>query len=254
MKNDDYTYIHSGASGNEHSAAPLKKSPLDTETSPVSIPEMRPIGGISSVLIFIQALSGILSLWDVFAYANFYLCVENGVEAEEEFWDLYSLLAGENLPVPFAFVYLIAIVLMIIWNYRTAKNAVAMTKGKLDLRPGFYAASSYIPIVNIFYPYKGLKRIYNLAVKPENRDWSRTSGIIIIWWIFSMACGIFVFYEIRSPELLELLEYYPHKFQFALAEGFWSCLFDVISTLVSIRIIWIVNKGQSRIIESGNKQ
>ncbi len=89
-------------------------------------------------------------------------------------------------------VYILAIVLFCVWLHRVARNARALGVRNLDNTPGWAVGYFFIPIMNLFVPYKAVKEIWQSSDPDAEPDfWShRPAGLVGSWWAFFLIGNI----------------------------------------------------------------
>lgn len=86
----------------------------------------------------------------------------------------------------FIHYYFITGISFLYWLDGASKNALSFKPVESKFTPGWQVAYYFIPILNFFVPYKGMKEIWRVSKKPH--DWKNTdnsvSPIVGWWWFF----------------------------------------------------------------------
>lgn len=84
----------------------------------------------------------------------------------------------------FLLIFVIGVVLFCIFLFRAHRNALALGITDLSYSAGWTIASFFIPVVNLFAPYIGVREIYQAsdpAATPDN--WRRCpASAVTLWW------------------------------------------------------------------------
>ncbi len=75
---------------------------------------------------------------------------------------------------------LLTVVLFCLWLYRATTNLTVLRNRPLEMSPGWAVGSFFVPGLNFFSPYKGLKQLYQGAT-------GRQDGSVGLWWGFFIA-------------------------------------------------------------------
>lgn len=90
-----------------------------------------------------------------------------------------------------------------LWGYRAAVNAVHAARQPVELKPGFFIGSFFIPLLNLWNPYMGMKRLYNISRGCETAGYRRFTWLVAFWWfgflVFETA-GTATFHLFRNAD------------------------------------------------------
>ena len=85
-------------------------------------------------------------------------------------------------------VFILTAVVFCVWVVRAAKNARALGAQGMTVSPGWCAGWFFVPIANLFMPFKGVSEIYKASepgMNPANpQAWKDVAvpGVLIAWW------------------------------------------------------------------------
>lgn len=160
-------------------------------------------------------------------------------------------LIDENVISLFGALYSVNLVLFIIcgiffllWTYRANKNIrVLNSKYQFEFSPGWSVGAFFIPILNLYWPYKVIKEIRTASLIDEKKATSRT--LLLVWWITFLLQNILQranAARIPMQSELDVRNYFAQSF-------LWS-IFAIISALLAIIITRKINIAQK--IRAGN--
>lgn len=92
----------------------------------------------------------------------------------------------------FLLIFVIGVVLFCIFLHRAHRNTLALGITDLSYSTGWTIASFFIPVVNLFAPYVGVREIYQAsdpAATPDNWREGSASAVTLWWaiWILQLA-------------------------------------------------------------------
>ena len=150
----------------------------------------RPHTTLSRWLLSLLGFSGMLYLVMIFTGVNERRTL-NGIKegsfpsteemiAAAEFSDL---LQG-SIAILFLLVWLPTMALSLVWIYRSACNAHALSRVRVHPSPGWAVGWYFVPFAHLFKPYSAMKEIWAASSNPQ--DWKRlpTPAILKWWWFF----------------------------------------------------------------------
>lgn len=132
-------------------------------------------------------------------------------------------------------LFVAGVVFFMMFIFRCAKNCRALGAENMEMSPGWCVGWFFIPIANLFMPYKGVKEIY-MASDPKSDavSWKRVavSSLLPAWWAFWIISNIVSQVEFRlamqdSVELVQASTYIT-LISFPLS---------IVSTILAIMII-----------------
>ncbi len=74
-------------------------------------------------------------------------------------------------------------ILFLVWIYRFCRAAHARSEIPLSVSPGWTVGYFFIPIANLFMPYRGIQQAYRACADPEYWGDTKSSSLILLWWI-----------------------------------------------------------------------
>lgn len=83
-------------------------------------------------------------------------------------------------------LYLTTVVFFCVWLYRSYDNLRAFGNRPLGHSPGWAVGSFFVPIVNLFVPYRAVKELWQRSV-PESESFLSEPDVpawLSIWWLF----------------------------------------------------------------------
>jgi hypothetical protein len=105
--------------------------------------------------------------------------------------DADGLIPGaDGLVLATSFTRLASVVLFVVagflvlkWIYRVVANARTLTGGHgMDMTPGWAVGWFFIPIANLFKPFKGVEEAWKASERPSAPGEVETPGLLRWWW------------------------------------------------------------------------
>ena len=142
----------------------------------------RLVAGLMMAFICVNLMTIGYELFEINYYARM---MEGVVSEEEEFF--YALVAiGSGLL--YLIVYISTAVLFLMWVHRAYKNLQPLGAPRVESTPGWAVGYFFIPIVNLFYPYRIMRELWRKS-DPEVQDPDHylalpqsTPAILPLWW------------------------------------------------------------------------
>ena len=75
------------------------------------------------------------------------------------------------------------------WIYRATANAHALSD-EMTVSPGLAVGSYFIPILNLFKPFQGMKEAWLASHHRSNWHGEPTPGLLIVWWTLWLVTNI----------------------------------------------------------------
>jgi len=135
----------------------------------------------------------------------------------------------------------IVAVLFLVWVYRVARNAHAMT-----IRPMRFTAGSavwwyFVPIYNIFRPYQAFFELWSVSADPDAPYRKRRTDMLALWWfLWLTSSGLHLLaipFLLRHEEIAALL---TGNFLRLVAD-----FFSILLVLALVRIVVRLNRLQA---------
>ena len=78
-------------------------------------------------------------------------------------------------------------VAFLMWTHRVASNV----RGRIDFSPGWAVGSYFVPILNVFQPYRCLADVWDASDPDPSADRfaPRSHGLLLGWWLAWLASG-----------------------------------------------------------------
>jgi hypothetical protein len=82
-------------------------------------------------------------------------------------------------------VRIMVLIVFLIWISRANKNGSSLGAVDMEFSPALCVAGFFIPIVNLYWPYKAVKEIWKASHPDYLHDWHQatTSPVLGWWWI-----------------------------------------------------------------------
>lgn len=76
------------------------------------------------------------------------------------------------------------------WVYRANANARQLGAAGMDSSPGWAVGSFFIPLMNLWMPYRAMREIWQASAAPG--DWKNHPGgvIVPVWWAFFLLSSV----------------------------------------------------------------
>lgn len=82
---------------------------------------------------------------------------------------------------------------ILMWIYRANRNARALGAHNMTVSPAWSVGSFFVPIANLFIPYRAMKEIWQASRRPDDwRTGDKTSILLPAWWTFWLLNGFAV--------------------------------------------------------------
>ena len=87
-------------------------------------------------------------------------------------------------------IYIATVVCFLVWLYRAYDNLRAFNRSsRLNHSSGWAVGSFFIPIVNLFVPYRAVSEVWQKSVPPDG-FLSKVPGFFPVWWLFWLLASI----------------------------------------------------------------
>lgn len=112
-------------------------------------------------------------------------------ELSENLMGTVILVAAFMLTIFDVIIYLVTVVFFLIWLYRAYDNIRAFDPwSRLNYSPGFVVGSFFIPIANLFVPYRAVKELWQKSRGPNEAILSEpTPASFPLWWLFWLSAS-----------------------------------------------------------------
>jgi len=127
-----------------------------------------------------------------------------------------------------------------LWTHRVARNAIALG-ARVPISPGMAVGSHFIPIVNLWRPYRILADVWNASNPDLEADPYRdpTPALVLVWWV------VWVVSRYAGPALLhgdtaETASQWIHSLQLSLV----SLAVDSVALVLVVAVVWALTRRQ----------
>ena len=90
------------------------------------------------------------------------------------------------------------IILLLRWIYLSNMNSKLMGAKNMQFSPGWAVGWNFVPIMNLFMPFRVMKEIWKTSKDPENWESLETPSIIIWWWPITLISNGVTNYSLRA--------------------------------------------------------
>ena len=156
---------------------------------------MKPLKGLATAIMILLGITALVALFAAFAYFNRASVLDDlankTIQDVEDADDFVGAANGF-----FSLMSIATAVVWIIWQFRHAKNAVAL-RGPTGLAPGWAIGGWFIPVGNLVLPQMQLMQ----AAKASDPDLApgqptangRAPGALIAWWVLLVLAAVMNF-------------------------------------------------------------
>lgn len=158
---------------------------------------------VSNETVARLAITGLALCMFLSMVAMIFIGLEIGLVSKmmnDEFVTLESLEASDFrqqiIAITYVLAFLVTVIFFSIWFYRAYRNLPALGARGLHTSPGWAVGYFYIPIVNLYRPYRAAKEIWQASVptsEPNHPNaWQdqKVSSIVGWWWGFWIASSV----------------------------------------------------------------
>jgi hypothetical protein len=179
---------------------PVQGTGVDPRAGAVGAPKptwWRPLDGLRTALVVLFACTAASSVAVVIALVN-RLGVISDIEAGQFGFDLVQRAndADDAVGLAAGFTLVLAIataVLLIIWQWRCAKNAELLGRDQPRFGPGWSIGAWFIPLANFVIPvliFQDLWRASSAGARPGAWRSEKGSGLVALWWVLFVVSAI----------------------------------------------------------------
>lgn len=137
------------------------------------------------------------------------------------------------------FTFLAAAIAWSFWVKRAYQNILEVFDGVPHETPGWAAALYWIPLVNLFKPYRNMLEIWRAGAAPEERG---RVGFLFAWWAIYLLS--FVHFSVSGPSAGAM------RGAHLLALG--DDVFDVLAALAAILVVHRVTRAHQERARDGS--
>ena len=194
-----------------------------TGQGPVATSAIAKLATVTQVLLLVYGVTSVLTigveLFGITAATAFL----DGQATSTDMLDMYDV-STSAISILSTLALIAAGVLWAIWQYRTAKAVVGLTRRG----PGWHAGSWFVPIVSLWFPYQNISDLWQ-AVGRARPSW------LGIWWFLWLASNLVIQLSSRVYLAAEDLE------QFRLAMGL--SIAGEVFLLAALPFAWLIVRG-----------
>lgn len=133
-----------------------------------------------AALSVVAVVSGVMEYSVLSGIKNGTFASDAEMTAAAEATDTRQMIIGL---VQFA-VAIAAIVLFLMWVYRSNRNARSFGPHTMRTTPGWSVGWFFIPIANLWKPYQAVKEIWEVSRNPANPEDANPQPLLGWWWFF----------------------------------------------------------------------
>jgi hypothetical protein len=82
---------------------------------------------------------------------------------------------------------ILTIILFMMWVYRASQNIRAFGAQDVKFTPGWAVGWFFIPVANLWMPFKAMSEIFRASVRPDARKTEPNAPLLGQWWFFWVA-------------------------------------------------------------------
>lgn len=135
-------------------------------------------------------------------------------------------------------VFLAVVICFCRWKHRTYSNLPALDSPAPRYSPNWAVGSYFVPILNLFRPFRAMKDIWNGTLR---RDLETSVPTINYWWIAWMASAVIE----NASARLELRAETVAQVQAARGISVVSDMADVIAAILLIKVVSAITTAQT---------
>jgi hypothetical protein len=209
--------------------------PLDLEEK-----GLRPIASLSANLIRLLRINAGVAGLGVLLFLSQIILHLSGRYIE--FSDLLKF-GSIILNIFFLLSYLACVGLILLWIFRTHRNAALFQSAEPSITPGWALGWFFVPIANLWMPYRAMRQLWLASTVPNveasrSMAETRSTGLVALWWFLVVFNGLFAILSVRlGIMLVDSLALY------ATLQFFFAAL-DVAIPISLSAIVATVARGQ----------
>ena len=118
------------------------------------------------------------------------------------------------------------------WIYRVSTNSAVLFPSDARITPGWSVGWFFIPIANLWMPFRGMKQIYSASAQPASFD-SAIAPVMPGWWACFIIGNILGRVSFRLDLRAETLGEYAAANYFGIA----GSVFSIVAAVLWLRIV-----------------
>lgn len=150
--------------------------------------------------------------------------------------DALGMVAGGGLML----AYLIAVIASGRWIFRVNKNAQAQNQDWITVSPGWNIGFFFIPIANLFMPFRGLRQTLQVSTAPHAPEHVAIPALMPLWWLAWLAMSILGNISFRLSLNAETLD----QLRTVAVLNLVTTPVDLLGTILFMMVIWRITRLQ----------
>jgi hypothetical protein len=196
------------------------------------------------LLIGLAIISTIVAVAKLSHYRVLHAMIDRDAAALAAFSPMTKLLLALMNPAELAQAIdlCVAVPLFVIWVHRMQANTFAL--GILGLRytPAWAVGWYFVPIVNLWMPYRVMREIWCANRNPAGWQYDRAPGALILWWLLWLASIVYIRISINDGSAQDVL---LAEMSDAKSEGVRAA-FRAASAVASLMLVTLLHQFQER--------
>jgi hypothetical protein len=148
----------------------------------------------------------------------------------------------QNMKALYFAVFFVAMIVFSQWIYRVATNARALSMHKFEVSPRMAVASNFIPVVNLWLPYRAMSEIWRASRNPSSWRGDAAGAFLGLWWALWLVSCVLGNISVRINAGPETAEDIRRSTQLALV---WGAL-DIASVVMALFLVIRLTAYQMR--------
>lgn len=148
--------------------------------------------------------------------------------------------------IPFVVAFFGTIVMFCFWTLRMARNTRALGAQDMKISPGWAVGWYFVPIANLFMPYRAMKEIWKASQSPQAWQELRRGAVLPWWWGLFLASSILGNMEARVTLMAKTMP----QLTAATAVSMASDILYAASAVVALILVRDVQGAQTRAARS----
>ncbi len=157
----------------------------------------RPSKGLTTFVVLLLGANAFLALvatgsgWMDIEMLSKYQTPDQMIESGE--W-IGAGIRAVLVAIPSFIVWLLTVICFCIWAVRSSKNARSLGAQGMEVSPGWAAGWFFVPIANLFMPFKAVSEIWKASDPEAGADptaWKNAAAApVALWWTLWIVSGI----------------------------------------------------------------
>jgi hypothetical protein len=158
---------------------------MTTNPKPAFV-ELDSITRIASVLLLLHLVMSLVAVASGWAERELLVAARDGVYFGQGSFQQKAAASDTRqalVAVAQFAIFVIAGIGVLVWTHRANRNAHALSPRPLAYTPGWAVGWYFIPIANLFKPYKAMEATWNASRDPLGTQPVRDSSLLGAWWL-----------------------------------------------------------------------